>query len=118
MDYIISPAVFYWMHVADALRTTLVLLMSCSIIGSFILLGAWIGDWAYDDETTMMCRKWCIRTAIISVFFILAVILLPNKETMLEMLIARLATKSNVGITVSGIKSVVDYIIEAADAIR
>ena len=118
MNYIINPSVFYWMHTIDTIRTILALVMALSGVGSFVLIGAWIGDWCYDEDGTKLCRKWCIRTAVIAAVCLIAVVFVPNKQTMYAMLIAKMATVENVNITVDGIKSIVDYIVEAAKAIK
>ena len=106
------------MHTIDTIRTTLVLVMALSGVGSFVLLGAWMGDWCYDEDDTKLCRKWCIKTAVIAAVCLIAVVFVPNKQTMYAMLIAKMATVENVNITVDGIKGIVDYIVEAAKAIK
>ena len=45
-------------------------------------------------------------------------IFLPSKETLISMMIAKYATKENLGMTVEGIKSAVDYIMDAIKEIK
>ncbi len=113
MDYIIHPAVFYWIHAIDCLRTAVIFLFAMSFVASGILLGAVVGDWCYDDEDTQKCRVWFRRCVWMTVIGLLIIVFVPSKNTMIEMLIARYATRSNAEVGIEGIKSLVDYIVQA-----
>lgn len=116
--YIIDPMTFYWIHAIDNLRLIIALSFGFSGVASFVLLGAWVGDWACDYDISMNCKKWCVRTAVIAAIMGIALIFVPNKNTMIEMLIAKTATRENAELTAEALKSVVDYIVEALKSIK
>ena len=113
MNYIINPAVFYWLHAIDCARTTAIIFFALSFVASTILLGAVIGDWCYDDEDTQKCRVWLRRCVWITIICLLIMIFVPDKNTMTEMLIAKYATYENAEWTIDSVKGLVDYIVQA-----
>ena len=120
MDYIINPMWVYWIHVIDTLKWICLGLSVCSGIGIGIALICYFENIGYgaDDQDVLASKKafrflipiFCI-SLIISIFA-------PSETTMLKMLIAKIATKSNVDMTVESIKSVVDYIVESIQKIK
>ncbi len=59
-----------------------------------------------------------IIPAAIAIVSILMLTFLPNKETMIEMAVAKYATRDNVAWSVDQIKSIVDYIVQAMQSIK
>ena len=59
--------------------------------------------------------KWLLVATIV---FGLIVIFAPSKQTMIEMLVAKYATVDNAEWTADALKSLVDYIVQAAQAIK
>ena len=80
--------------------------MAIVVIGSTI-------DLCFDDF-----KKMAVICAIIFTISVLGAVFIPTEETMLKILIAKYATHENLSITVDGIKSAVDYIINAIKEIK
>lgn len=103
-DYIINPSFFYWVNVVDALSIFMAIF---SVIG--ILVSAiWVIIQYEDGEKP----KKAIVTLVISLLVGVTAVFVPSKETMIEMEIARNATKSNVMEMKKDVKDIADYIFE------
>ena len=67
-------------------------------------------------------EKTVLKWLRIFFFFVLGlvtiVIFVPSKETMIEMLVARFATRSNIALGVEQVKEIVDYIITTLNAVK
>ncbi len=121
MDYIINPNWFYWLQVVDSLRIACIVIAVFSTIACIIL---WVAA-CYeleccgpDDEDYRRYKRIAIILTPISVFVILLAIFIPSKDTLIEMQIARYATKQNVEFGVEAIKSATDYVIHAIQQIK
>lgn len=133
MNYIIDPAVFYWINVLGTLQTVLAVFGSLLIVtGITLILIRWycsddIYDTEYDstqhkhvkvldkevaDECNTMA-KWAKACIPLGVILVVASIFIPGKVTGIEMLVARTATFDNMNLTVDGIKELIDYIVTA-----
>ena len=111
--YIINPSWFYWVQVVDTLGLIATVFFAISLIGGIIfLVGRWVGVYDYDDERRFY-KKVCKIVLPVFIISLLAMVLIPSKETLIEMQIAKYATYENAAWTVESIKSIVDYIIEA-----
>ena len=128
MSFFINPSWFYWLHIMDALRTMAIILMVMNV-GAVLYFGlsvlvakSSIANYPSisDGERALLpfYIKWVKISLAILPVFMAAVVFLPSKQTLIEMQVARLATKENVGLTVDAIKSAVDYIIESAKSMR
>lgn len=62
--------------------------------------------------------RFLIIPAAIAIVSILMLTFLPDKETMIEMTVAKYATRDNVAWSVDQIKSIVDYIVQAMQSIK
>lgn len=139
-NYIIDPAVFYWINVLSIIQTV------CAVIGGFTLT-AFIAlfitslykrckliepekpdkDSRYDMERYQqemrfyeddlkdlrMIKKYMMITLVAGCLMVLVSIFIPGKQTSVEMLIARTATFDNVNWTAQQVKEIVDYIVNA-----
>ena len=139
-NYIIDPAVFYWMNVLSIVQTVL------AVIGAFALSG-FLGltvtyvyqrytlsepekpdreseyeihhyqkalkDYEKSVNFINRLRKWMIATAVIGIVLTGVAIFVPSKQTSVEMLVARTATFDNVNWTVAQVKEIIDYIVSA-----
>lgn len=139
-NYIIDPAVFYWINVLSIMQTVF------AVIGGFALT-AFIAlfitslckryelsepekpdkDSRYDMERYQremrfyeddlndlrMIKKYMMITLVAGCLMVLVSIFIPGKQTSVEMLIARTATFDNVNWTAQQIKEIVDYIVNA-----
>lgn len=139
-NYIIDPAVFYWINVLSIMQTVF------AVIGGFALT-AFIAlfitslckryelsepekpdkDSRYDMERYQremhfyeddlkdlrMIKKYMMITLVAGCLMVLVSIFIPGKQTSVEMLIARTATFDNVNWTAQQVKEIVDYIVKA-----
>ena len=117
MNYIINPMIFYWMEISETLKVVAIVTGFVDVLIAFIGWMLAITDYFTAEEEMQKMKKRMMRVAITGVVLLLVGIFLPSKETILSILIAKLATTDNINLTVDGIKSAVDYIVEAAKAI-
>lgn len=113
MNYIINPSWFYWVNVLTALNIVcFVFAIISGIILAIIIIGSTI-DLCFDDF-----KKLVVICAIVFAISVLGAIFIPTEETILKIMIAKYATKENLSMTVEGIKSAVDYIVNAMKEIK
>lgn len=120
MNYIINPMWFYWVNVVDTLVVILIVLfvlivVSCVISGVFTLTTL---EYGADDEDHKAAKRIFKKCFIMAAFLAVAIILIPTKNTLIEMQIARYATHENAEITIDAIKSAVDYIVDAMKSVK
>lgn len=128
MTYIINPAWFYWLSVADNLRSILItglviclsLIVICGIASSVAM--AAVNGWpslSDGERKRFPIYNTIFKIAIIATpFFAIAIIFAPSKSTLIEMMVARFATYENANWTLEAIKSAVDYIVEAIKSMK
>lgn len=135
MDYIVNPSWFYWLNTIEAFRYIFFALLTCLVITSIVILvvlaiaffeGKDFKDRLDEDgnptdsdwKTYLITKR--LAKIILPITIILAIIIafIPSKETIISMMIAKYATKTNVNMTIEGIKSIVDYIINAMKEIK
>ena len=124
MTYIIPPSFFYLASVFDTLKfAAFIAFIVSAIVGCFaygfyaselkdLLKG--YGFCEKDVKNEQRVFKVSVICAIISL--ILAV-LIPSKNTMIEIMVAKIATYENVNMTIGTIKAIMDYIVETAKQI-
>ena len=119
MNYIVNPAIFYWISVLDDIRGVCIVFMILSVVGIIVLIGCYASDgWAWDDNDREMFKK-CRRIVIpIFAFSLLGMVFIPDKKTMTEMLVAKFATVENANWTLENVKNAVDYIVEAMKTLK
>jgi len=122
MNYIINPNWFYWINVADGLRTAFTTTaVVFGIIEIIMLVIATIcycqgKDYGENDSDYKMAKaliKPIIIAGIVTVVSIVAAVFIPSREALIEMQVAKFATYENAEWTVDAIKGVVDYIVNA-----
>lgn len=135
MNYIINPNWFYWLQVINGLNVAFEIIagLSCfatAVLAVLALVNYFAGkdyrdrvdefgkptdsDWLSFlsmAKVTLVFATIALVTLIISIF-------IPSKETLISMMIAKYATKENLSMTVEGIKSAVDYIVNAIKEIK
>ena len=84
---------------------------------SAIFLLVYFVSYIIDDGEAFNIR-FLIIPAAIAIVSILMLTFLPDKETMIEMAVAKYATRDNVAWSVDQIKSIVDYIVQAMQSIK
>ena len=143
-NYIIDPAVFYWINVLSIIQTV------CAVIGGFALTAFialfitflckryWLSepekpdkDSRYDMERyqremhiyendlkdLLMTKKYMMITLVAGGLMVLVSIFIPGKQTSVEMLIARTATFDNVNWTAQQVNEIIDYIANALNGV-
>lgn len=135
MSYIINPNWFYWLQLLSDIRSIVIAISALisagfiiSIIVSVVYYSAgyryrnqidedgevWDSDWS----NYLLAKKFVKILFPITIVSLIIWILIPSKETLISMMIAKYATKENLSITVDGIKSAVDYIVNAMKEIK
>lgn len=120
-NYIINPSIFYWIHTLSDLKTLAITLGVFLAIGTVVMIGCWIYNYAEFIEYERDCykhyytlfRRLTFMLGIPGILCILAAVFLPDAQTSVEMLVARTATYDNVSWTVDQVKEVIDYIVKA-----
>ena len=106
---IISPWVFYWISVSDAMSR----LMS---IGVFIGLGVLVFSCCYDDNGESICgeRKQMVRKAgiFLTSLCLIGGVFLPSEDTCYKMLAANMFTEKNVTAATEYVTDVIDYAVD------
>ena len=120
MNYIINPIWFYWLNIADGLHIISIITLIIGAVGSFIAAIFYFECLSYGDEDSDFIKaKKILKLFIISAIIgAIGVIFIPDKNVLIEMQIAKFATYENAEWTLETIKSAVDYIVEAAKAIK
>lgn len=124
--HIINPAIFYWMNTVGDIKFVLVLIAVVAFIVSamfaYVYIATKLDIIAYEGCATKIetmkkgliyykkIIKWVVPILAIALVLL---VFIPNREAILYMVIADVATYENAEITVEAIKSAVDYIVEA-----
>lgn len=116
MTYYINPIWFYLMNVSSSLKVFLCLLGGLVLFTSSIMLVVWLADECgtldykemdNDEKATLKLFKKIIIASFISLFI---GVLVPSKETCIEMMIASQVTHENVTATKEEIYEIIDYV--------
>ena len=118
MNYIIDPRIFYWISVLSSLKVVCIVGLFVTLFGTMITLTCVYDDFLWNDEDKKKAVKFVKVAAAFATVFLLGVIFIPGKQTMIEMLVAKMATEQNVELTADAVKKIVDYIIQASKAVR
>ena len=121
MNYIITPAWFYWMQVSHGTRLVCLLFLIASIILFIVMLAVYLTNVdcsGFDDDDTKRYFVYVKRALISCVVFAVAMVAIPSRDTLIEMQIAKYATVENANWTLETIKSAVDYIVEAIGSLK
>ena len=107
---IINPMFFYMMHIADtfgmALKICGPIVSVCSLIPFAIGCDCWTSE--KTEKTLFRVGKCMIPIGIIMLFIGL---LIPDKETLLLMQAAKMATTDNVNAVFESLKAAIDYAV-------
>ena len=120
MEYIINPSWVYWINVVGDIK------IACIIFAFVAWIVATIGgveiavghDFGHDDEDYILGKKILTITVPIAVACTIAFVFIPSTKILVEMMVAKLATKQNIELTVESLKSLVDYIAETIESIK
>ncbi len=126
MDYFIDPSWFYWLKVINSVNVacivfSVLLAFAAGVLSISGLINYDCGK-KFHDEEDLQSGKRSLRIAlilgIIFIFTVLASVFTPDRDTLIEMQIAKYATKENVNVTIESLKSVVDYIVESIGSLK
>lgn len=124
MDYFINPIWFYWLGVWGGLKVLAILL---SVLAGCALIGFIIGyvyniimaaDYDTNKDYLPLCRRGIRWSAVVFIPLLLIAIFAPDKQTLIGMQVASVATKTNAEWTVDQLKDVVDYIFERINSVK
>lgn len=126
MDYFINPIWFYWLGVCDGLKAFAVVLAAlagCTIIGfisSYIYNYVIVFEYKTDSNKQYMnlCKTGIKWSFIVFIPLLIIAIFAPSKQTMIEMQVASIATKTNAEWSVEQLKGITDYIIERINSVQ
>lgn len=120
MDPIISPWFFYGMEVFGGIDTAC---LTFGIISGIAWLALWIGGLCQFDEYSTfkenlenhgfkVCWKCGKKCMIAMLILISLVVIIPSKQTMVEMVVSKELTVNNIEKGKEAVKSATDYIFE------
>lgn len=126
MDYFINPKWFYWLGVFDGLKA---IALVFSIFAGLILAGfvtAYIYNYVmmleYKHESNKqymsLCKIGIKWSAVVFIPLLIVAIFAPSKQTMIEIQVASIATKTNAEWTVEQLRCITDYIIERINSVN
>lgn len=110
--YIINPMWFYWVDVLNGLELLFVILASALGVGGFIGALCYSADNYIGEEEKPKLIRWVKIWAVITSMLILLAILIPSKETMIQMQLAKFGTYENAEKALETIQDATDYILE------
>lgn len=111
--YIINPMWFYLVDVLGGLDFLSLLLGIFIGIGGLIFVLCYYEDTYYIDEKEKpRLMRWIKRWAVTTIMLILLTVLIPSKETMIQMQLAKFGTYENAGKAIEAIQDATDYILE------
>lgn len=123
MNYIINPMWFYWLSVLSVLKNVAIAATVMGIIACLICFIVKICNVQYAYDRYRECceyasyhtsKKLLNKILVPTIICLMLSIFLPNKETLIEMQVAKIVTVDNVKLTFNAVKEAVDYIIQAA----
>ena len=110
-DYIINPALFYWVEVASCINLVAAIALTISLIAGSVII--FVTHDCYDEEDDEFKKGMKLGKKFLCVAAVctLIIIFVPNKETLLKMQLARLATGDNVEMVLQRITEAAKEII-------
>ena len=116
--YIINPSFFYWVNVIQGMSIVVLLFAVMASILCLFGLPIYYGEEVYTDEDKKAFRKIAKKLLILCTVLWIVYILIPSKETLIEMQVAKYVTYENAEWTVENVKQAVDYIINALKELK
>ena len=120
MEYIINPEWFYWLSVFGGVKTLSILVAIFSFIIVIVLIVCYFVecDFHNNEHCLTIYKRWILLCFVVCISSMLIAVFVPDKQTMIEMQVATVATKTNVEWTVEQLKVVVDYIFERINSVN
>lgn len=116
MTYYINPILFYLMNVSEGVKSFFGVVGGLAVIICIIIFFVWsvyndidFADLCDDEKKVISAIKKTIIASLISIF---VCILIPSKETCIEMMIASQVTHENVQEAKEDIYEIIDYVTD------
>lgn len=120
MTPIINPWIFYLMNVSSNLSSAAFVIAVFSGVGTIILyairIGCFLEEYELDNGEKEIFEK-CKKVIIIFFISLGATVLIPSRETMIEMIVVSQITPDNIATVGSTVTDTIDYLIEKVDEI-
>lgn len=112
MTYIINPIWFYFLDVVGELN---IFSAAACVVCLLLIIGSVVGyAICFDCDLSTAIVKKLFKTCLIALPITLVIsVLIPSKETLITMMVAKFATYENAAWTLDTVKAAVDYIINA-----
>lgn len=120
MEYIIDPKWVYWINVCGDIKGLAIGVAVCAFVAlivAFVTMGT-NAEYGKDDTDYKIGKRIFYISLPVFIVFLIAAVFVPSTKVLLEMMVAKLATKNNIDLTVDSLKSVVDYIAETIKSLR
>lgn len=112
MNSIISPWVFYWIGIFDAVNEVAIVVAFVALICA-MAMGIWMAlDIVYDNGVDKRMKKLCIKMAIVSFVAAMIYTVVPSESTCYKMLAANMFTEKNVTAATEYVTDVIDYAVD------
>jgi len=107
----INPIYFYLIDVFSDLETACCVIGTiCALVAAALVVLIKTGEF-YEEENERIAKRYSKALSIVAAILITLGILVPSKQGMTEMLIAKYATKENA-------KELIDYIVETWTSLK
>lgn len=115
MTYIINPRIFYWISVLNGLKNLSIVGFITGLVGLAGVFVFYVSccEYGFDDDEKKLLKRILRIAAPMLVCGLIGMIFIPDKQTLIEMLIAKTATVENAEWTLDALKQAVDYIVAA-----
>ena len=115
MTYYINPIWFYLMNVGNGLKIALIVIGVCALVFAvatlFCLWDSCLSLSDMDEEEKKIAKA-VKKATILGFILIFAGVLIPSKETCIEMMVASQVTHENVNTTKEELYNLIDYITD------
>ena len=108
---IINPMFFYLMYVSENISVAMIACGVAMIVISIIMFIVSGDSLFFDDKTGKSMRRWSKCMIPAGIIFCFIGLLIPDKETLLLMQAARLATTETVNSVFEALKAAMDYAV-------
>lgn len=111
-DYIINPSWFYWISVCEGVKIFCYIIGVLSISGAVICTMNYFLETGFNDDKAKLNKKLAVRFGVAVIVVALIAILIPSKETLVQMKLAELITYDNANKAIELIQDATDYILD------
>lgn len=110
MNSIISPWVFYWIDIFNAVDAVAFLCVIATVLGTLGFGGIALDN--HDAREHSNAVKWAKRFAVELVISLVLCVLIPSEDTCYKMLAANMFTQNNINSATEYVTDVIDYAVD------